>query len=723
MTRIVKAWPLAFMAITLLACGGKTDTSKDPRFEGNRKMVALLDSLSKTADAQKNYYLSEARAQKLLANKPAQFANKKEKLGWNLQYNNELLSAGKPEEAAKNVLALIKEVNGDLDGAIADYDYKAAYDLLAICYMRQGEMQNCLSNHNAASCIVPLAPEGFHKNTTGSEKAIEIFSIILDKYKEDVQSRWLMNLAYMTLGKYPSGVPEKWLIPVSAFKKPETGVKPFTDVAIPLGLDREGLAGGACMDDFNNDGYLDIFCTSYGLFDNVKLFLSNGDGTFKDATESAQLNGITGGLNCKQADFNNDGFVDILVLRGAWLDEGGEWPNSLLKNNGDGTFSDITIEAGMLSYRPTETAAWADFNGDGLLDVFVANENNKNNAYPCELWLNKGNNKFEDVAKENGLDGNFGWVKGAVWSDLNNDGRPDLFLSIIDGDNRLYMNRGGEGKKWKFEEIGKKAGVQKPFYSFPAAIFDFDNDGDNDIFVADFDRNRLNKVGEDAGRYYLGLPTVCELPHFYRNNGDETFTDATEEVGLKRVTYSMGLSFGDIDNDGWIDMYCGTGAFEFNALMPNFGDLDNDGDVEIFETMGGAFMGDKANNILFQNPNSDNKWITITLQGKTVTRSAIESKIKVNIIEQNGDKRSIYATVCNGGTFGANSLQQEIGLGNPKSIESVEVFWEKPGFASTKYTGFEPNTFVRITEGDSKPAVEKRKAIVLNTQSKAGHQH
>lgn len=109
------------------------------------------------------------------------------------------------------------------------------------------------------------------------------------------------------------------------------GFTPFENLAVDLGVDVNGLAGAAMTEDFNNDGHLDIFCSSYGLNDNIKLFMSDGKGSFVDETDKAMLMGITGGLNAKQADFNNDGFMDILVLRGAWLDKGGEWPNSLLK--------------------------------------------------------------------------------------------------------------------------------------------------------------------------------------------------------------------------------------------------------------------------------------------------------------------------------------------------------------------------------------------------------
>ena len=210
-----------------------------------------------------------------------------------------------------------------------------------------------------------------------------------------------MNIAYMTLGKYPTEVPKEHLIAFDALDEKVSGFMPFENLAVDLGVDVNGLAGAAMTEDFNNDGHLDIFCSSYGLIDNVKLFMSDGKGGFVDETDKAMLTGITGGLNAKQADFNNDGFMDILILRGAWLDKGGEWPNSLLKNNGDGTFSDITIAAGMLSFCPTETASWADVNNDGWIDVFIANENNDNNQYPCELYLNNANAEIKLAAKIN----------------------------------------------------------------------------------------------------------------------------------------------------------------------------------------------------------------------------------------------------------------------------------------------------------------------------------
>src|SRR5207248_2756639 len=114
-----------------------------------------------------------------------------------------------------------------------------------------------------------------------------------------------------------------------------------------------------------------------------------GDGTFSDRTEAAGLTGLTGGLNLITGDFNNDGFVDVFVLRGAWMREAGKFPNSLLKNNGDGTFEDVTEAAGLLTFHPTQTAVWLDFDGDGWLDLFIGNETLPGEPpHRCELFRN-----------------------------------------------------------------------------------------------------------------------------------------------------------------------------------------------------------------------------------------------------------------------------------------------------------------------------------------------
>src|SRR5205823_12247590 len=168
-------------------------------------------------------------------------------------------------------------------------------------------------------------------------------------------------------------VPQKWRIPPQVFTS-EYNLKRFHDIAGGLGLDLNQLSGGTTIEDFDNDGYLDIMVSSVGAGDQLRLFHNNGDGTFTDRTKEAGLIGETGGLNILQTDYNNDGFPDVLILRGAWFGSHGHWPLSLLRNNGDGTFTDVTEQAGLLRFHPTQTAVWFDYNGDGWLVLFVGYE-------------------------------------------------------------------------------------------------------------------------------------------------------------------------------------------------------------------------------------------------------------------------------------------------------------------------------------------------------------
>ena len=185
----------------------------------------------------------------------------------------------------------------------------------------------------------------------GSRRAIEHYEINLKKRPDHMGTRWLLNLAYMTLGEYPDGVPEQWRLPVDIFNG-DGGIERFENVAASIGVATMGLAGGSAVEDFDGDGLMDIVVSSWGLFDPLRYFRNAGDGTFSERTEQAGLSGQIGGLNIEQADYDNDGDVDLFVLRGAWMGEEGRIPNSLLRNEGNGTFFDVTRQSGLFTRHP-----------------------------------------------------------------------------------------------------------------------------------------------------------------------------------------------------------------------------------------------------------------------------------------------------------------------------------------------------------------------------------
>jgi hypothetical protein len=714
------------------------------RFDGNKKMAALLEKLNQTAMPMDNYLLSDKRAL-LMAEKAKAETNIMQKSNAIYSEANEWLYAGEQQKCVDAINTILQNTGDTL--ATINPNNKKLHELKAIAYMRMGEVTNCLNNHTSASCILPLASQGFHKDVAGSTKAIEVFTKLLNAFPDDVQNRWLLNIAYMTLGQYPQGVPEKYRLPLTVFEANKNYAM-YSDIAQNLGLDVQSIAGGVCAEDFNNDGNIDIMVSSYALNDQLKLFINNGDGSFKETTKEAMLTGLWGGINTYHADYNNDGFEDVLVMRGGWLDKGGNYPNSLLKNNGDGTFSDVTEEAGIMTMLPGETASFADYDGDGHLDLFVAREFTANNKASCEMYHNDGKGKFTNVALALDLTMEE-YVKASIFTDVNNDQRPDLFISVLGGKNRLYVNRGGEKfDAWKFENISAKAGIEYPINSFPAAFYDYDMDGFQDLLLLDFNFTDQEVAAGEYAKEKLGIASTMERTKLYRNNGNETFTNVAEGAGISKVLYGMGLNYGDLDNNGYIDFYVGTGTTTLNSLMPNrlfvhngkqyeditnngfghlqkghgiaFTDFDNDGDQDIAEVMGGSYVGDRAYNTFFENKGNNNKWITLKLAGTTCNKSAIGSCIKVDVQMMDGSKKTFYHTVNTGSSFGSQSLQQEIGLGNAKTIEAVQIKWALPNASWETITGCSLNNHYKITQGKAQAEAWSRKVIVWTT---GGHNH
>lgn len=379
------------------------------------------------------------------------------------KYGLELLNAGKTEASIftlNEVLDFIKPLDFKTKNEIT---YRIKKDL-TIAYMRKAEQDNCLLNHNEDSCIIPISPKAQHILKEGAEKSIALLNELLAINPNDMECQYLLNIEHMTLGQYPIKVPENFRIPESYFNS-SAEFPHFTDIAMSLGIDVKNMAGGTCVDDFNGDEYLDIIASSWGFEDQIKYFENDKMGGFNDKTFDAGLKGVTGGLNLRHADYNNDGNLDFIILRGAWLSVDGGIPNSLMRNNGDGTFTDVTIESGIYSLNPTQTAVWADINLDGWLDLFIANEWSQSKQSKCELFLNQANGTFKNITSESGITAT-GFFKGVASGDVNNDLYPDLYLSNYSGPNTLYINTTEETGTISFKK-SENAGVSNPIQSFP----------------------------------------------------------------------------------------------------------------------------------------------------------------------------------------------------------------------------------------------------------------
>ena len=609
---------------------------------------------------------------------------------------------------------------------------RTLHSQLGLAYLRLGEQQNCLAHHATRSCLFPIDASGMHHHPEGAEGAVREYTALLSANPQDASARWLLNLAYMQLGRYPADVPAAYLIPASLFKS-EYPLPRFDDVATEAGVGITGHAGGVVMEDFDGDGLLDLAISSSGPTDQLRLFHNNGDGIFTDVTRKAGLLGETGGLNLICADVFNSGHPDLLVLRGGWWAKHGAYPFSLLRNRGDGTFTDVTRAAGLLSLHPTQTAAFLDFDNDGWLDIFVPHESTPGDAHPSQLFHNNHDGTFTDIAPASGL-ADLGFVKATAVGDFNNDGRPDLYVSVKGAPNRLFRNDGpfpGDDPKhltrWHFTDVTAAAHVAEPIESFTTFFFDYDNDGWPDLFVAGY-----SSTPADIGAFEAGQPSHAETPRLYHNEHNGTFRDVTHAMHLDRAILIMGANFGDLDNDGFLDLYLGTGDSLYTSLLPNrmfrnntrrsfedvttaggfghlqkghgiaFGDLGSNGSEDIFEEMGGALPGDSYQSVLYRNPGTPGTHsITLNLTGTRSSRSAIGAVLHVIVPDPKG-RREIYRTVGFGSSFGGNPLRQHIGLDKWNGPVTVEVRWPASP-QPQRFAGLQPDHAYLLTEGTAHP--------------------
>ena len=743
------------LGIIQISCKNSTKNRNGPESENRDSLVVEGDATQDMIDD-----IQQRIAAVNIEDVPYIFNNKKvsllenrlrsrignEQLNLLFAYGLELLNAGKTEHAIRVLQQVLQRVENRNVQSKAELIFFIKKQL-AIAYMRKAEQDNCIANHTNESCIIPISPKAEHVIREGAEQSIAILKDLLELNPNDLECQYLLNIAHMTLGQYPEEVPEAYRIPESHFSN-SAKIPRFTDIAMDLGVDVNQLSGGTCVDDFNGDGYLDIIASSWGLNDQIKYFESDGSGGFVDKTIDSGMEGVTGGLNLRHADYNNDGHMDFIILRGAWLSIFGSIPNSLMRNNGDGTFTDVTKASGVYSLNPTQTAVWADVNLDGWLDLFVANEWSEAKQSYCELFLNLGDGTFKNVAKEAGITIP-GFFKGVASGDINNDMYPDFYVSDYDGLNTLYINTTKETGHPSFKIAEQSAGVSNPKLSFPTWIFDYNNDGLEDIFVSGYSSSEvlpsemlLRNMKYNASEY---------RPLLYQNNGDNTFKEVSLEVNLSEPAATMGCNFGDLDNDGFLDFYLATGDPDFFSIVPNkmyrnvngnrfedvtysggfghiqkghaigFGDMDMDGDQDIYAVMGGAVEGDVFRNLLFENPiGNKNNWINIVLEGNKSNRSAIGAKIVITLLDGSRE-RKIYNRVDSGASFGGNSIMAEIGLGKSSEIKRLEIKWPHVTQPVSVFQNVGVNQTIKILEDGKVQKLHIPKVSFMGKRE--GHQH
>ena len=571
------------------------------------------------------------------------------------------LRLGQFEQGAAEIAQLLEENPNDPHMSL----------LLGAAYFRLGEHQRAIDTYRLSINALPPPPSSPRQ---------------LQRWNQRLHVRqWNLRLAYLAAhGKYPGDLPENYQIHLAPVTE-ESPVR-FTDMGPIFGVDKYDRGRGSAWGDYDHDGDLDLFTT--GIHTTHALYRNESGAGFTDIAQAAGLSDPRGGVGASCADYDNDGWLDLYVTRNACL---GRTPNSLYRNQGDGTFREVSEAAGVDDPDASYTHTWGDYDGDGFLDLYVA-DGVTGDGSPNKLFQNQGDGTFKDRAAEAGVD-NTGRTVGVAFGDYDNDGHLDLYASDVGGPNALYRNEGNG----TFTDVAHQAGVEKPYSgSHVTFFFDYNNDGHLDFFVGAF------AYYESAVESLItGQAVGPSVPHLYRNNGDGTFTDVAAGTYLSRAVGCTGAGFGDIDYDGLIDIYLSTGGPNFPRLEPNilyynkgddrfaditasagvghigkgqgvsFADLDSDGDLDIYAGVGGHYPGDLWHNSLYRNEGHDNHWLVVRVRGTTSNKSAVGTRLRIRAGDLLQD-----AEISSGNGFACtNSLPMEFGLGSRTRVDELEIRW------------------------------------------------
>ncbi len=732
----------AVSMLVLFVCGAgcgprspqasKSAASADPSARESHKTEFY--AIAEKVEQSSNFYLGHAQVEELRFQLQVTTAENAEGRRVRGDFAKELLRIGEIEEAVGVMNETIAALEADPARRETESDL---YMIRALAHLRAAEIANCVDRHNRDCCIFPLQGGGIHAVSEPARLAKQDYLRYLESPRHPaagaeaqaleanrITARWLLGVACMALDEPPTSVPAAYRMPAAAMSA-GSGIARFSDVASAVGIAGFDHAGGAIADDLDGDGYFDLVSSTCNLRGPMTAYRNRGDGTFEDVAAAWRLDDQTGTLHVAGADYDNDGDVDIIVPRGAWMHEEGRIRKSLLRNDGAQGFTDVTRAAGVEGMPgPSQAVVWADFDNDGLLDLYFCHESRIETAksamnHLCEMYRNQGDGTFTNVANTAGVT-NSRFAKGVAAGDYDNDGDMDIYISNI-GANRLYRNDGG----MRFVDVAPELGVvDPPGRSFACWFFDYDNDGDLDLWVNAYGAQVSDVLLSAQGKPHHASP-MC----LYRNEGDGTFTNATKETGLDRAWLPMGCSFGDFDNDGWLDVYLGTGDPMYDSIQPNvalrndrgrrfvdvtgasglghlqkghgvvFADVDDDGDQDVFHQLGGFFPGDAFANALFENPGNGNHFVKVELVGTKSNRQGIGARIEVELATPQG-ARSLHHAVGCVSSFGQAPRRQEIGLGDATKIVSIEIDWPASG-THQSLTGVPLDSSIRVTEGEN----------------------
>ena len=623
---------------------------------------------------------------------------------------------------------------------------------LAITQMRLAEANNCLAalrnpenrlhtvhashQSNQAWCTLPLTKH--HARKESATAAIQTLRKLLERYdSESSLYRWLLNFCYMTIDGYPDQVPAQYRLKTRFtdffYGKPAEGQGAaaadlsFSDRAAEFGIDTFDSGRGVAVEDFDGDGRLDII--TGGSFDPLRYYRNRGEG-FEDVTAGSGLEDAIQAHLVSAADFNNDGRMDVFVA--SFFQ-----PFRLFQNVDGRSFEDVTEAVGLRDGADGKrtfgwTSAWGDVDNDGDLDLFHASWGTRiplvwdfmaEGRADSRLFLQE-NGRFVDRTDVFGLGP---YVSdqpmiGAAFGDFDNDGFADLFLSSATKRQSVLLHNEGGQRFTPHSRFGS---------SFVGSFVDVDHDGNLEIFLNSGGEARTSTekavFGMDYGDPDTGRALVLKRDDTGRFEPLHGFFDDMT-IG------SMGASYGDLNNDGCLDFYLGTGGPEPWFVLPNlmylgrtdgtgcalatenisrlhgfgtiqkghgivFFDWDEDGDQDVYSSLGGMWPADRWPNQFFVNESElDQSWIKIRLHGRRTNRFGVGCRIRVDALTADGKPVVRTYHMDQKTTFGSAPFLAHIGLGESTSVESVRVYW--PGSGAWQSYEADLNNLNHFTEPD-----------------------